>query len=104
MRSLDLPDYFPSAPRVHQEISYRSKLWFGQTITAAVEVRKLGRTSLTYAFEVRGHEHSKSTGGVAAFGTVTVAHVPPGFDTSQPWPGGLVDAINILMAGQIPAE
>lgn len=104
MRSLDLPDYFPSAPRVHQEISYRSKLWFGQTITAAVEVRKLGRTSLTYAFEVRGHEHSKSTGGVAAFGTVTVAHVPPGFDTSQPWPGGLVDAINILMAEQIPAE
>ena len=98
MRTLDLPDYFPSAPRVHQEISYRSKLWFGQLITATVEVRKLGRTSLTYAFEVRGHAHPKSTGGTAAFGTVTVAHVPPGFDKSLPWPGGLVEAITRLMA------
>lgn len=104
MRALDLPDYFPSAPRVHQEISYRSKLWFGQSITAAVKVQKLGRTSLTYAFEVRGHAHPKSTGGVAAFGTVTVAHVPPGFDKSLPWPGDLVDAITRLMAGDVPAS
>ena len=104
MRTLDLPDYFPSAPRVHQEISYRSKLWFGQPITAAVEVQKLGRTSLTYAFEVRGHPHPKSTGGVAAFGTVTVAHVPPDFDKSLPWPGDLVEAITRLMAEDIPAS
>ena len=104
MRTLDLPDYFPSAPRVHQEISYRSKLWFGQPITAAVEVQKLGRTSLTYAFEVRGHAHPKSTGGTAAFGTVTVAHVPPGFDKSLPWPGDLVEAITRLMAEDIPAS
>lgn len=104
MRTLDLPDYFPSAPRVHQEISYRSKLWFGQPITASVEVQKLGRTSLTYAFEVRGHAHPKSTGGVAAVGTVTVAHVPPGFDKSLPWPGDLVEAITRLMAEDIPAS
>lgn len=103
MRSLDLPGYFPSAPRVHQEISYRSKLWFGQPITAAIEVQKLGRTSLTYAFEVRGHAHPKSTGGVAAFGTVTVAHVPQGFEKSQPWPTDLVNAINKLMTAAIPA-
>ena len=104
MRKLDLPGYFPSAPRVHQEISYRSKLWFGQPITAAVGVQKLGRTSLTYAFEVRGHAHAKSAGGVAAFGTVTVAHVPPGFDKSLPWPGDLAEAITRLMAEDIPAS
>lgn len=103
MRSLELPGYFPSAPRVHQEISYRSKLWFGQPITAAIEVRKLGRTSLTYAFEVRGHAHPKSAGGIAAFGTVTVAHVPQGSEKSQPWPADLVEAINGLMAAAIPA-
>lgn len=103
MRSLDLPGYFPSAPRVHQEISYSAKLWFGQPVTAAIEVQKLGRTSLTYAFEVRGHAHPKSAGGVAAFGTVTVAHVPPGFEKSQPWPTDTAAAINRLMAATIPA-
>lgn len=104
MRNLGLPDYFPSAPRVHQEISYRSKLWFGQLVTASIEVQKLGRTSLTYGFEVRGHTHPKSNAGIAAFGTVTVAHVPPGFEKSQPWPHDLVEAVNALMAAAAPAS
>lgn len=103
LRTLDLPDYFPSAPRVHQEISYRSKLWFGQLVTATIEVRKLGRTSLSYAFEVRGHSHEKSSGGIAATGTVTVAHVPPGSDKAQPWPANLVGAITTLMASTASA-
>lgn len=98
LRGLDLPDYFPSAPRVHQEISYRSKLWFGQLVTARIEVQKLGRTSLTYAFEVHGYPHPKSDGGTAALGTFTVAHVPPGSDKAQPWPANLVEAITTLMA------
>lgn len=104
LRSLELPDYFPSAPRVHQEISYRSKLWFGQLVTATIDVRKLGRASLSYAFEVRGHPHPKSGGGLAALGTVTVAHVPPGSDKAQPWPADLVAAITRLTASTAPAR
>jgi acyl-CoA thioester hydrolase len=92
-RTLNLPDYFPNAPRVHQAISYRTKLWFGQRITATVGIQKLGRTSMTYAFEVRGHPHLEFEGGIAAFGTVTVAHVPSGSLTAQPWPAHIVEAV-----------
>lgn len=95
-RILNLPDYFPNAPRVHQAISYRSKLWFGQRITATVGIQKLGRTSLTYAFEVHGHPHHQSGGGVAAFGTVTVAYVPSGSTAAQPWPREILEALGSL--------
>jgi len=93
LRTLQLPDYFPSVPRIHQEIHFKAKLWFGQGITATVGISKLGRTSMTYAFEVHGHPHGQLPGGLAAFGTVTVAHVPPGFQKAQPWPAAVVDAV-----------
>ena len=107
-RILELPDYFPSAPRVQQVVNYKAKLWFGERVTASVKVEKLGRTSLTLAFEVRGHPleapsgpHPREThdGGnpstavVAAHGTVTTAHVPPGSLTAQPWPKHFVQAL-----------
>jgi acyl-CoA thioester hydrolase len=95
-RTLDLPDYFPNAPRVHQSIHYRSKLWFGQRITATVGIHKMGRTSLTYAFEVHGHPHLKSAGGIAAYGTVTVAYVPSGSAAAQPWPREILEALDSL--------
>lgn len=95
-RALNLPDYFPSAPRVHQEIRYRSKLWFGQRITAAIGIQKMGRTSLTYAFEVHGHPYLRHGGGTAAYGTVTVAYVPPGAAAAQPWPREILEAVGSL--------
>ena len=96
LRSLRLPDYFPRVPRIHQEIHFKNKLWFGQKITATVGISKLGRTSMTYTFEVQGHAHGELPGGLAAFGTVTVAHVPPGASKAQPWPERVVTAIRPL--------
>ena len=93
LRTLKLPDYFPSVPRIHQEIHFKAKLWFGQRITATVGISKLGRTSMTYAFEIQGHPHDGLAGGLAAFGTVTVAHVPPGSAKAQPWPAAVVEAV-----------
>jgi acyl-CoA thioester hydrolase len=93
LHTLKLPGYFPSVPRVHQDIHFKAKLWFGQRITATVGISKLGRTSMTYAFEVYGHQHDGLAGGVAAFGTVTVAHVPPGSAKAQPWPVAVVQAV-----------
>lgn len=93
LRSLQLPDYFPSVPRVHQEIHFKAKLWFGQRITATVGISKLGRASMTYAFEVWGHPRGELSGSLAAVGTVTVAHVPPESDKAQPWPAAVVDAV-----------
>ncbi|MFJ4169697.1 acyl-CoA thioesterase [Paenarthrobacter sp. NPDC089714] len=107
-RSLALPDYFPSAPRVQQVINYQAKLWFGQRITASVRVQALGRTSLTLEFEVLGHPLPASAGTpdggtpdagspaaavVAAYGTVTTAHVPASSATAQPWPPHFVQAL-----------
>ena len=51
-RDLDLPEYFPSAPRVRHELNYRAKLYFGQQVTTTVVVEKIGRTSMTFSFEV----------------------------------------------------
>ncbi|MFJ4209197.1 acyl-CoA thioesterase [Paenarthrobacter sp. NPDC089675] len=107
-RALELPDYFPSAPRVKQVINYKAKLWFGQRVTASVKVERLGRTSLTLAFEVLGHaleatahDAGASDGGspaaavVAAYGTVTTAHVPPGSLGAQPWPEHFVPRLTL---------
>jgi acyl-CoA thioester hydrolase len=48
---------------------------------------------MTYAFEIQGHPHDGLAGGLAAFGTVTVAHVPPGSAKAQPWPAEVVEAV-----------
>ena len=98
-RNLQLPDYFPSAPRVQQVINYKAKLWFGQRVRATVRIEALGRTSLTMGFEVRGEpsgapdDATPNAGTVAAFGTVTTAHVPQGASTAQPWPEDFVRAV-----------
>ncbi len=98
-RQLQLPDYFPSAPRVQQVVNYTAKLWFGQRVRATVKITALGRTSLTMGFEVRGEATgapdgaTPQSGTVAAFGTVTTAHVPPGASSAQPWPEHFVRAV-----------
>jgi acyl-CoA thioester hydrolase len=100
-RRLDLPDYFPSAPRVQQVINYRAKLWFGQRVTAKVTVQNIGRTSMTFAFEVGSHPAGDAPGGLAAYGTFTTAYVPAGSQTAQPWPEHIRYAITT--AGTVPA-
>jgi len=103
LRSLGLHNYFPVVPRIHQEIHFKAKLWFGQRITATVGVSKLGRTSMTYAFEVQGHAHDGQPGGLAAYGTVTVVHVPLGSAKAQPWPPVVLDAVRPVPATKTPA-
>ncbi|MBT8162383.1 MULTISPECIES: thioesterase family protein [Arthrobacter] len=104
LRTLKLPDYFPTVPRIHQEIHFKAKLWFGQQITATVGVAKLGRTSMTYAFEIHGHSNDGQPGALAAFGTVTVAHVPLGSSKAQPWPSAVVEAVASREGAVAPGE
>ena len=85
-RQLNLPEYFPSAPRVQQVINYRAKLWFGQRVTAQLQVQNVGRSSMTFAFEVHGHALGTSAGGLAAYGTFTTAYVPAEAERAMPWP------------------
>lgn len=77
-------------------INYRAKLWFGQRVTAAVRIQALGRTSLTMEFEVRIDAHgAPEDDDVAAYGTVTTAHVPVGAAAAQPWPEHIVRALAV---------
>jgi acyl-CoA thioester hydrolase len=56
MRERGLPGYFGSAPRVHFEADYEARLWFGQGVSTTVVLERVGRSSMTFAFEVWGQE------------------------------------------------
>ncbi|MHA7304265.1 acyl-CoA thioesterase [Arthrobacter sp. TMN-49] len=85
-RKLELPDYFPSAPRVHQSINFRARLWFGQRITTTLWVHAVGTTSMTFRFKVIAQPLGEYDGGLAADGTLVTAYVPQGAAASAPWP------------------
>jgi acyl-CoA thioester hydrolase len=87
LRGRGLDWLFGRTPRVRHEVSYRARLWFGETVTTRLRVLKLGRTSLTYAFEVRGRE------GVAAEGILVVAHAEPDAPSATPWPQQVREAL-----------
>ncbi|MFD0501797.1 acyl-CoA thioesterase [Streptomyces chiangmaiensis] len=72
---------------MRHEVSYRARLWFGETVTTRLRVVRLGRTSLTYAFEVSGRE------GVAAEGILVVAHAEPDSPSATPWPEQVREAL-----------
>ncbi|WP_351236485.1 thioesterase family protein [Streptomyces sp. NPDC002133] len=80
LRGRGLDWLFGRTPRVRHEVNYRARLWFGETVTTRLRVVTLGRTSLTYTFEVRGRE------GVAAEGNLVVAHAEPDAPSATPWP------------------
>lgn len=86
MRGLGIQDYFGHVPRVRQEVSFESKLYFGQEVTVTLGVERLGPRSLTFAFEAWGEEHDGVPRRRAASGRVVVVHVPAGTERSAPWP------------------
>lgn len=73
-------------PRVHYEVDYLDRLYYGEPVSIGLAVAEVGRTSLTYSFEVTGPR------GDAARGRMVVVHVHPETGAPQPWPdsaGGL---------------
>jgi acyl-CoA thioester hydrolase len=99
LRELNLPEYFPVAPRARHEVNYRSKLWFGQPVSITVGVDHVGSSSLRFAFEVVGHQLGDIPGGLAADGTFITVHVPLGAEGSAPWP----DKIRSALTGTVTA-
>lgn len=92
-RTLELPGYFLLAPRVQHVINYRDKLWFGQQVAITVTVSRIGRSSLTFTFEVVGGTYGDHVGGLAAYGSFTTAHVPVGATKSTPWPDSILSTL-----------
>lgn len=81
LRANGLDWLFGSTPRVHQEVNYRNRLWFGDETTTKVEMVELGRTSMRLGFEVTG-----PNGQIAAEGSVVTVYSPPDVTSAVPWP------------------
>jgi YbgC/YbaW family acyl-CoA thioester hydrolase len=77
---LGLTDLFGRIPRVRYEVDYRARLWFGDLVEVTVAVAALGRTSITYAFEVR------RDGSVAGAGRMVAVQSDPAGGDPLPWP------------------
>ncbi|MGC5616860.1 acyl-CoA thioesterase [Georgenia sp. Z1491] len=93
VRDHGLTDYFGVTPRVRQEIDFEAKLYFDQPTTTVVTVERMGRTSMTYRFEVWGEPFRDQPRARAASGIVVVAHVPVGSPSARPWPEDVVAAL-----------
>jgi YbgC/YbaW family acyl-CoA thioester hydrolase len=77
---LGLTELFGRIPRVRYEVDYRDRLWFGDLVDIALAVAALGRTSITYVFDVRRDEQ------VVAAGTMVAVNSDPGDGSTEPWP------------------
>ncbi|MGW1208287.1 acyl-CoA thioesterase [Streptomyces sp. NPDC002499] len=86
MREHGVDGYFGAAPRVRYEVDFASPLWFGQEVTSTVVVERVGRSSLTFRFEVWGEEFEQRPRRLAASGRYVTVHVPRGARESAPWP------------------
>lgn len=86
MRDLDLPDYFPNAPRVQHVVNFRGMLWFGQRARTSIWIASVGRTSLTFGFNVTSFDHGLNEGSTVSDGTVATVYVPQGSTSAEPWP------------------
>lgn len=102
IRQVELDDYFPAAPRVHQSIDFRSKVTFGQQVRTRLWIERIGNTSLTFGFEVltepkSGHGQAIDAASGDAFcaarGQLVTAHVARGDTAASPWPQAWRDAL-----------
>lgn len=76
---LGLSELFGRIPRVRYEVEYAARLWFGDIVDIALGVAELGRTSVTYAFEVRRGDQ------VVAAGRMVAVSSDPANGGTEPW-------------------
>lgn len=96
MSERGLEDYFPVAPRVRYEADFLAPLYFGQDVTATVELARLGTSSMTFTFEVWGEEFHGRPRLRAAHGSYVTVHIDRHHDgaaRSVPWPAEWVAAL-----------
>lgn len=92
-RGAGIDSYFGMAPRVRQEIDFRAKLYFGQEVTTAVRVERIGTSSMAFGFKVWGHPHQGRGLTVAAEGRFVTVCVPRGSEASAPWPKEILECL-----------
>lgn len=96
MREHGVEGYFGAAPRVHHDVDYSARLWFGQAVTCEVVVERVGPSSMTFAYEVWGEPFEGRPRERAAVGHYVTVHVPTPAGGAEPWP----DAWRAVLAGE----
>ena len=86
VRERGITGWFGITPRVRQEIDYEGRLWFDQPVSCELVLERLGTSSATFSFEVRGEDFDGHPGGRAASGRLVVVHAPDPAGRSAPWP------------------
>jgi acyl-CoA thioesterase FadM len=77
---IGLLDLFGVVPRVRYEVDYLARLWFRDVVDIEIRAAAVGRTSVTYGFEVR------RGGEVAARGSMVAVSSDPQVGGTTPWP------------------
>ncbi|QDQ96201.1 acyl-CoA thioesterase [Tomitella fengzijianii] len=83
LESIGYATLFGRIPRVVFEAQYLQRLWLRDPVEIRFGIDAVGRTSLTYTFEVEGPQ------GVAATGRMVVVHTDGNAGGAVPWPDGL---------------
>lgn len=83
------PEMVDRVPRVHIEIDYSARLYFGQLIDVHVGVVKVGSSSCTFAFWV-----SLPDGAIAMSGSYVIVHAASNSEGAAPWPDDLRGALS----------
>ncbi|MFJ9245037.1 acyl-CoA thioesterase [Streptomyces sp. NPDC101776] len=87
MRAYGVPGYFPVAPRVRYEVEFEASIRFGEEVETRVELIRLGRSSMTFGFEVWSDSEDGGRHRRAAHGSYVTVHVPDKeTGSSAPWP------------------
>lgn len=98
MGMLGLHDYFARAPRVRYEVQFERPLYFGQGVTTLLRIDQIGRSSMTFGFEIWGQEFDGRPRARAAFGSYVTVHAvgthSAGDVHAEPWPADWVKALS----------
>ena len=89
-RAIGQPQLMTLVPRVAYQAEYLDRLFYQDAIAVTLRVSKIGRTSLTYDFEVR----RVADDTLAARGTYTVVHIGELQGRGAPWPDDLREAFS----------
>ncbi|MFI5706384.1 acyl-CoA thioesterase [Kribbella sp. NPDC051620] len=93
MRGRGVSGYFGVVPRVRFEVDFEARLYFGQPVTTQLVLERIGRTSMTFHFEVWGEEFDGCPRQRAASGRYVTAHVPRAGGRAEPWPTAWLTAL-----------
>lgn len=83
-RALGLPtDMTGGIPRVHVEVDYRDRIWFGEEVDITMGVAEVGRTSCRFVWRV---DRVAGNRNVLMEGSHVVVYSPDAHGGAAPWP------------------